>query len=97
MCNGYYFSLPIKRAWNDKVSARSNLKEMGLAYDPNEVLKIPSYKQLQTEKAVTIKSGDFIVTEISTTPTFPTKINVAEQLEAEAKAPRQTNLRYFVI
>lgn len=91
----YDFSLPIKRAWNNQVSARSNLKDMGLAYDPNEALKIPSFKQLQKEKAMAIKSGDFIVSDLVSATSLPSKLNVAEQLEAEAKAPRKSTLRYL--
>lgn len=73
---------------------------MGIAYDPNEVLKIPSYKQQQTEKVVAIgvKNGDFTVTEEEDmTPSLPSKASVVRELEADAKAPREASLRYCII
>ena len=34
----------IKNAWKEKSTLRANMKNMGLAFDPNEVLKIPKAK-----------------------------------------------------
>ena len=83
-------SSQIKDAWEVKHSTRVNLKEMGLAYDPNEVLKIPNRINDTVEN---------IKNEVIATATFseedyeiekrPLKAHVAEDLEKEARAPRE--------
>lgn len=80
----------IKDAWEVKQSIKGNLKEMGLVYDPNEVIKIRDPKDsildgISNEVVATANfSEEDLVDEKQ-----PTKIHVAEELEREAKAPRE--------
>ncbi|XP_018335127.1 nucleolar protein 16, partial [Agrilus planipennis] len=79
----------IKEAWENRKSVKLNLKEMGLSYDPNETLPIPNIKQEIKQKLMGY------TTELKDTKeeTIPPKKYVLENLEAEAKAPRQKLLR----
>ncbi|XP_003703627.2 nucleolar protein 16 [Megachile rotundata] len=81
----------LKDSWEVTKSTRTNLNQMGLAYDPNELLEIASNKKQLVEK--------FTVDNIENVPTnedvemTPVKVHVAEALEAEAKAPRKRVFR----
>lgn len=64
---------------------------MGLAYDANEVIRIPNAKQeilesVKRNAEIDENSSDHEDEAIDETPP---KIYVAEALEAEAKAPRE--------
>lgn len=85
------FSDQIKKEWEDTRSTRVNLKDMGLAYDANEVLKIPNVKHEMLEEvrrkvAGNEDSSDHESEEMNVTAA---KNYVAEKLEAEAKIPRE--------
>lgn len=71
----------IKNAWEESKSIRENLVDMGLAFDSNITLKIPTAK-------------DSLIPLMTDKPrpkakTCPSKAHIAEALEAEAKAPRE--------
>ncbi|XP_067000986.1 nucleolar protein 16 [Anabrus simplex] len=76
----------IKDAWTNKKSVRKNMEEMGLIYDPNTALKIPSTKELLHPEMKEQDEGKMDVDG-------PSKNFVAEKLEAEAKAPRVRKFR----
>jgi hypothetical protein len=81
----------MKDEWDHKKSTLRNLKEMGLANDPNKAVKIPNFKQEQLKKAKKnlrdINSDtDEEEEEIVKTPI---KVEVMQKLEKEAKAPRE--------
>lgn len=79
----------IKEAWNHKKSSHLNLREMGLANDPNKVIAIPNFKQEQLKIARKIVNNGESEDEVEVVKRPPRKVKVAEQLEAEAKAPRE--------
>ncbi|OXU30434.1 hypothetical protein TSAR_011970 [Trichomalopsis sarcophagae] len=79
---------PIKEAWEKKRSTVKNLAEMGLAYDPNQVLKIPNVKK---EMLKFIKEGgdvDDSESETEVEEFVPKKLHVVQRLEEDAKHPR---------
>ncbi|XP_012261901.2 uncharacterized protein LOC105689456 [Athalia rosae] len=87
----------IEGSWEVKKSIRGNLDSMGLAYDPNEVLKIPSTKHSLTKSQ---KRGRWLEEENMETDTIQNekpdhkpKIHVANALDADAKAPRERLFR----
>lgn len=61
---------------------------MGLANDPNKVIKIPSFKQEQLKRAKQMVNQDFEEEE-EAVPAIVPKSEVIEKLEKVAKAPRQ--------
>ncbi|XP_041980188.1 nucleolar protein 16 [Aricia agestis] len=81
----------LKEAWNNKKSSYRNLREMGLANDPNKAIKIPSFKQEKLQIAKKIVKGDDTDSEPEepVPRRKPPKIAVAKELEKEAKAPRE--------
>lgn len=85
------YSKVIKEAWNPKKTTCRNLRDMGLATDPNKAISIPSFKQEKLQKALQIvnkiESDSEEETEIVQKPA--PKRRVAEKLEQEAKAPRE--------
>ncbi|XP_063986784.1 eukaryotic translation initiation factor 5B [Diachasmimorpha longicaudata] len=85
----------IKEAWNSKKSTKSNLQEMGLGYNPNHVLKVPNVKSALIKSAKRKASGELSESDEEITPTkrTPKKIQVARDLEAEARAPRERMFR----
>ncbi|XP_043279097.1 uncharacterized protein [Venturia canescens] len=83
----------IKNAWEHSKSTRSNLKEMGLAYDANQVLKIPNFKkEILSEARLKTLENLPESKEENDEDKLPPKGHVAMNLEAEAKAPRE---RFF--
>lgn len=79
------FSKEIKQAWDRNKSVQTNLKEMGLSYDPNRTIKIPnSKKQLKTK--IISNSNEWTEEEIQEVEF--SKKHVAEELEEDAKSPR---------
>ena len=82
----------IKESWEAVKSTRTNLNQMGLAYEPNDALKIPNSKKEQIEKVLKQKDDNVdekLQTEEEDVEMTPIKVHVAQQLEAEAKAPRK--------
>ncbi|XP_069705010.1 nucleolar protein 16 [Periplaneta americana] len=77
----------VKNAWELNKTAQQNLKDMGLVYDVNKSLKIPSAKELL--KPV------LEVTDVSEKQPkrLPRKEHVAKELEIDAKAPRVKKFR----
>ncbi|XP_072394596.1 nucleolar protein 16 [Diabrotica undecimpunctata] len=80
----------VKLSWESKKSIQTNLKEMGLSYDPNKTIKIPKTKKqiksvLSTEDNSTMED----VEEALPAP----KSHVVETLEEDAKAPRERKFR----
>jgi len=75
-------------AWESTRTVEQNLTDMGLAYDSNKTLKIPSAKELlqPMEHDGESASQDDKISQ-------PTKSYVAEVLEEDAKAPRVKNFR----
>lgn len=64
-----------------------NLAEMGLAYDPNQVLKIPNVKR-EMLKFVN-ERGEEVESDAETAEEHvPRKLHVVQSLEEEAKCPR---------
>ncbi|CAH1399015.1 unnamed protein product [Nezara viridula] len=70
----------LKTEWDKKKSTRTNLEQMGLVYDPNKSIKIPSNKpkSKKTEPETSV---------------IPEKTHVVRDLESEAKAPRERNFK----
>ncbi|XP_047025459.1 nucleolar protein 16 [Helicoverpa zea] len=80
---------PIKDAWDFKKSSLRNMKEMGLANDPNKVIKIPNFKQEKVKLAKRIVNQEESDDESEEEVVQPVvKKEVVEILEKEAKAPR---------
>lgn len=83
-------SQEVKKAWEVTKSIRTNLKEMGLAYDASEVIKIPNVKQEMLKDVKRILVDESLSDqEDESMDVTPAKNYVAETLEAEAKAPRE--------
>ncbi|XP_045769384.1 nucleolar protein 16 [Maniola jurtina] len=82
----------MKEAWNPKKTTSRNLRDMGLASDPNKAISIPSFKEEKLRKALAIVNNaesDLEEEQEVVVPRPAPKIRVAEQLEQEAKAPRE--------
>ncbi|XP_058809049.1 nucleolar protein 16 [Phymastichus coffea] len=76
----------IKESWEATRSTIKNLTQMGLAYDPNDVLKVPSLKQTFLE---TVKNSQQDESETENVEeNVPNKLYVAQSLEKEARHPR---------
>jgi hypothetical protein len=75
-------------AWETARSVEQNLTDMGLVYDSNKALKIPSAKEL-LQPVEHDEEGTSQDDKISQ----PTKSHVAKVLEEDAKAPRVKNFR----
>lgn len=75
----------IKEAWEAKKSTRINLKEMGLAYDANETVRIPNVKRnmLEDAKRKAVESDDSTDHESEDMDMSSEKNYIAEALEAE--------------
>ncbi|XP_032687905.1 nucleolar protein 16 [Odontomachus brunneus] len=79
----------IKKAWEVTKSTRTNLKEMGLAYDANDVIQIPNVKEILDAKKKAVIDESLSDHEDEAMGITPAKNYIAEALEAEAKAPRE--------
>lgn len=79
----------IKEAWTSTKSTRVNLKEMGLAYNANETIEIPNVKREKLEEVGRIVREDESLSDHEAEDVAPIKSHVMENLEAEAKAPRE--------
>lgn len=78
----------MKDEWDHKKSTLRNLKEMGLANDPNKALKIPNFKQEQLKKAKKMVNDGESESEEEQIKIVH-KFEVVQKLEKEAKAPRE--------
>lgn len=86
----------IKQSWDITKSTRTNLNQMGLAYDPNETLKIPNTKKELIDKVSKWKVEENDENKLQNEEDIEmtsVKIHVAEELETEAKAPRKRMFR----
>lgn len=83
-----FYSKEIKDAWEVKLSIKGNLKQMGLAADPNELLKIPNSKREALENVCEVTATENFLEE-NFVAEKPSKIHVSENLEKDAKAPRE--------
>lgn len=78
------------------MSTRTNLKEMGLAYTANDAVKIPNAKKEILENAKRLAKDEETSSENDEGEEeahVPSRIDVVENLEAEAKAPRERRFR----
>jgi hypothetical protein len=82
------FSPQVKMAWEPTRTVEQNLSDMGLVYDANKALKIPSAKELLQPME---HDGESVGpdNEISQSA----KSYVAKELEMDAKVPRVKNFR----
>lgn len=62
---------------------------MGLANDPNKVIKIPNHRQDVLKQAKTMVRGSDSESEEEESVYIPPKKEVAERLMKEARAPRE--------
>lgn len=86
----------IRKAWERNKTMTTNLKEIGLAYDPNKVIKIPNVRE-QRLKLVRKINGFVEEDNDEADPSAKTQDRpkgfVMEQMEADANALRSSNLR----
>ncbi|CAG9133580.1 hypothetical protein JYU34_017171 [Plutella xylostella] len=82
----------IKDAWDSRKSTQRNLTEMGLANDPNKVIKIPSHRQEVLKRAKSMVVNRDSDSEEEAVYIAPKK-EVAEQLEKEARAPKERRFK----
>lgn len=80
-----------------KKSTLRNLKEMGLASDPNKAVKIPNYKQEQLKRAKKMVSQESSESEEEVEVKIIPKKEIVEKLEKEARAPRQRRFMYVFL
>lgn len=80
MCN---YSKDIKEAWHGGKTVRQNMREMGLSYDPNETIKLPSTKE-KLKLSMKSNENEWKIDK----PFLPRRVHVANKLESDAKAPR---------
>lgn len=85
--------LAVQKEWDEKKSYMANLATMGLAFDPNIAVKIPSAKErvvpIVAESARDVQSdSESDESEVDSTPVESEKSRVAEEVERLAKRPR---------
>ncbi|XP_076623955.1 nucleolar protein 16 [Colletes latitarsis] len=85
----------IEQSWEISLSTRTNLKQMGLVYDPNEALKIPNIKKelIKEAKQKIADLEDVSDDEEENMDITCVKNHIVKELEAEAKAPRRRMFR----
>ncbi|CAH0546722.1 unnamed protein product [Brassicogethes aeneus] len=82
----------VKDAWDHSKSIPTNMKAMGLSYNPNDTIKIPNNKN--NYKASIMSNEEFEWQEEDLEEDqLPNKAFVVEALEADAKAPRVKKFR----
>ncbi|XP_013191156.2 nucleolar protein 16 [Amyelois transitella] len=80
----------IKESWDHRKSSYRNLRDMGLATDPNKTIKIPNFKQQQLKRAKQmVNEGESESEEEQNIEEQPIKGHVVGLLEKESKAPRK--------
>ncbi|CAG9857066.1 unnamed protein product [Phyllotreta striolata] len=77
----------VKVEWDNKKSMKTNLQEMGLAYDPNKSIKIPQTKKTLKKLLMNNQNSD------DEEGPVVSKAHVVEALEEDAKAPREKKFR----
>lgn len=80
--------------WEDRKTISSNLKEIGLGWDPNKVIKIPNAHEDRVR--IVKKLHGFIEEDndkFEEKPIKRAKGFVMEQMEADANALRESNFR----
>lgn len=86
----------IKKVWEDRKTITSNLKEIGLGWDANKVIKIPNAREERTK--LIRKMQGFVEednpTDIKPQPAQRPKGFVMDEMEADANALRESNFRY---
>lgn len=83
--------------WEDRKTITSNLKEIGLAWDPNKVIKIPNARE---ERKKLMKRMHGFIEEDNPADNKPqppqrSKGFVMDEMEADANALRESNFRYI--
>lgn len=91
------YSPEIKKVWENRKTITSNLKEIGLAWDPNKVIKIPNARE---ERAKFIKKMHGFVEEDNPSDNEPKPAQrpkgfIMDEMEADANALRESNFRYY--
>jgi hypothetical protein len=82
------FSPQVKKAWEWTRTVEQNLNDMGLAYDSNKALKIPTAKELLQPMEVDGENNN-----CDNETSLPKKTYITKELENDAKAPRVKNLK----
>lgn len=94
MIVSYLFrSAEIKNVWEDRKTITANLKDIGLGWDPNKIIKIPNAHEGRLQA---IKKMHGFVEEDNNAEPQPVKRSkgfVMEQMEADANALRESNFR----
>lgn len=85
----------IKKVWEDRKTITSNLKEIGLGWDPNKVIKIPNARE---ERTKLMKRMHGFIEEDNPADNEPQQPQrpkgfVMEEMEADANALRESNFR----
>lgn len=92
----YTCSPEIRKAWENRKTMTSNLNDIGLGYDANKVLAVPSAKADRV-KLVKLVNGfleeDDLVTKVQPADVPRTKGFVMEQMEEDANALRESHFR----
>jgi len=86
----------IKASWDSSKPAKDNLDTMGLAYDPNKVVKLLTAKKKMVDSLKENAGTTIHQTEPEETPTdCSTTESVVRQLEEEvASIPRKSSFRF---
>lgn len=95
----FLFSPEIKKVWEDRKTITSNLRDIGLGWDPNKVIKIPNARE---ERKKLIKRMHGFIEEDNPSDNEPQanhrpKGFVMDEMEADANALRESNFRYCTI
>lgn len=77
----------LKAEWDTSLSVRTNLAQMGLAYNANETFKVSSSIE-QSVPGKILRTHSSEEEEVINKQIKPTKLHVLETLRQEAQAPR---------
>ncbi|KAK9888736.1 hypothetical protein WA026_000962 [Henosepilachna vigintioctopunctata] len=85
----------ISNEWENHKSVETNLKEMGLSYDPNKTIKIEKRVKRKVKPDVSNKNNSEWMEVVEEIPQeiSATKKTVAEKLLVDSKLPREKMLR----
>lgn len=94
--NVYSFSDEIRKVWEDRKTISSNLRDIGLGWDPNKIIKIPNARE---ERTKLLKKMHGFVEEDNKNESEPKQVKrpkgfVMEEMEADANALRESNFRF---
>lgn len=99
-CIFIHFSPEIKNVWENRKTITANLRDIGLGWDPNKIIKIPNAKE-EREKMMKKMHGfieeDNPPDSKEDVPIKRSKGFVMEQMEADANALRESNFRFVFI